>query len=67
MSENKKPTSSRNMHVTILSVLGIILLIAGIIIVTVHNPLRGSGLGTASIILGVILLIIAIIRARRTK
>jgi len=67
MSENKKPTGNRNIHVTILSVLGVILLIVGIIIVTVHNPLRGSGLGTASIILGVILLIIAIIRARRTK
>ena len=67
MSENKKPTSNRNMHVTILSVIGIILLIAGIIIVTVHNPLRGSGLGTASIVLVVMLLIIAIIRARRTK
>jgi hypothetical protein len=67
MSENQKPVDNRNMHVTILSVIGVILLIVGIIIVTVHNPLRGSGLGTVSIVLGVILLIIAIIRARRTK
>ena len=63
MSESGKTTGNRNMHVAILSVIGIVLIIIGIAIVSIHgNPLRGSGLGTASIVLGVIMLIIAAIR-----
>jgi hypothetical protein len=63
MSESGKTTGSRNMQVAILSVIGIVLLIIGIAIVSIHgNPLRGSGLGTASIVLGIIMLIIAAIR-----
>jgi|WetSurMetagenome_2_1015567.scaffolds.fasta_scaffold34699_3 hypothetical protein len=63
MSENGKTTGSRNTHAVILSLIGIILLIAGIAIVSIHgNPLRGSGLGTAAIVLGIVMLIIAVIR-----
>jgi hypothetical protein len=68
MSEQGKTTGSRNKHAIILSVIGIILLIVGIAIVTIHgNPLRGSGLGTAAIILGVIVLIIAAVRFYRKR
>jgi uncharacterized membrane protein len=47
-----------SMHVLILGILGIILVIAGIAIATIHSDLRGSGLGTASLVLGFILLLI---------
>jgi hypothetical protein len=58
--KNKNP---KNMHAIILMILGVILLIAGYAIVTVHgNPLRGSGAGTALIILGVLLLIFGVLR-----
>lgn len=63
MNENEKPTNNRNMHATILSVLGIIFVIIGVCIVEIpHAPLRGSGAGTALIVLGVILLIIGLLR-----
>jgi len=63
MGENEKPTDNRNMHATILGVLGIIFVIIGAMIVAIpHFPLRGSGAGTALIVLGVILLIIALLR-----
>jgi hypothetical protein len=48
-----------------LGILGIILLVVGIGIVSIHNPLRGSGLGTISIIAGVVLGVIAV--SRRAK
>jgi hypothetical protein len=45
-------------------VIGIILFILGILIVSVHGaPLRGSGAGTILIIIGVVMLIIAGLRA----
>ena len=48
----------------ILGAIGIVLFIAGILIASIHgNPLRGSGLGTISIIAGIVLLIIAGLRA----
>jgi uncharacterized membrane protein len=50
------------LHGMVLGVLGIIALIAGIAVATIHSSLRGSGLGTALAILGVILLIIAVWR-----
>ena len=57
-------TDNSKKHATILAVIGIILVIAGILIVSVHgNPLRGSGLGTISILVGIVLLIIAGLRA----
>jgi len=61
--EKGKTTSNRNMHAIILGVLGIILLIVGVAIATIHGTgLRGSGLGTLSIVAGVILLVIAALR-----
>jgi uncharacterized membrane protein len=62
MSEKVKTTASRNMHATILGVIGIILVIVGIAIATIHSHLRGSGLGTAAIVLGAVLLVIAAFR-----
>jgi hypothetical protein len=64
MVEQGKTKSSRNMHAMVLSVIGIILFILGILIVSIHGaPLRGSGAGTALIILGIVLLVIAALRA----
>jgi Mg2+ and Co2+ transporter CorA len=65
MEEREKiTTSNRNKHAIILSVIGVILLILGICIVSIHGaPLRGSGVGTAAIIIGVVLLVIAALRA----
>jgi hypothetical protein len=48
-----------------LGLIGIILLVVGIGIVSIHNPLRGSGLGTLSIIAGVVLGLVAV--SKRTK
>ena len=63
MEEKGKNTSNRNTHAMILFVIGIILLILGIAIVSIHGaPLRGSGAGTLLTILGVFLLIIAALR-----
>jgi uncharacterized membrane protein HdeD (DUF308 family) len=53
----------RNLHAWILWIVGIILVIAGILVVSVKGThLRGSGLGTALLILGFILVIIGVIR-----
>jgi len=61
--EAKKP-DNRKMHVMILTIIGAVLFIAGICIATIRGThLRGSGLGTALIVLGVVLLVIAAIRA----
>lgn len=63
MDEKEKVTGSRNIHATILAVLGIILVIIGEAIINIPGaPMRGSGLGTLSVVAGVILLIIAVIR-----
>ncbi len=63
MGENTKPNSNRNMHAIILGVLGIILLIVGLAIITIHGaPLRGSGFGTIFSVLGFLLLVIAALR-----
>ena len=65
MEDKGKNKSNRNAHAMILFVIGIILLILGILIVSVHGaPLRGSGVGTIAIIAGVVLLVIAVLRAR---
>jgi hypothetical protein len=50
------------MLATILAGIGIILVIAGLGIVTIHNTLRGSGLGTISIVLGIIVFLISLLR-----
>jgi hypothetical protein len=63
MAEKTPISNSRNMHAIILGVLGIIFLILGTYIITVHGaPLRGSGAGTLIALLGVILLVIAALR-----
>ena len=63
MSEETKTTDNRKMHATILSVLGIIAMIVGAAIVFIKGaPMRGSGLGTALIVIGVVLLFIALLR-----
>jgi hypothetical protein len=54
MSDKGRPTGGRNMHSIILSVIGIILVIVGVLIATVYGAgLRGSDLGTAAIVAGV--------------
>ena len=60
---SKKTTSIPNMNGIILIAIGLIALIAGAAIVYIPGaPMRGSGAGTASIVLGVVLLVIALLR-----
>jgi uncharacterized membrane protein len=62
--EPEKTKNNRNMHAVVLAVIGIILFILGILIVSVHSaPLRGSGAGTILIIIGIVMLVIAALRA----
>jgi uncharacterized membrane protein YtjA (UPF0391 family) len=56
-----------NKRATILGVLGVILLIVGICIIEIHNPLRGSGLGTICFVTGIVLLVISILRFSHAK
>ena len=60
----KTPTpNKRNMHAILLTIFGIILVVAGISIITIHGaPLRGSGFGTIFAVLGFLLLVIAFLR-----
>jgi len=52
-----------NTHAIILWIVGIILLIAGIAVATVHGThLRGTGLGTILIVIGVVAFIIGLLR-----
>jgi len=69
LSEKAQKTDSRNLHAIILTVLGLILIVAGIAVATIHSHLRGSGLGTALLIIGFVMLIIAVLRFtyKRTK
>ena len=46
----------------VLGIVGIVLIILGICIAVIHNPLRGSGLGTLCMAAGVILAVIALVR-----
>ncbi len=63
MGEKVKSADHRKMHAIILSVIGIILLIAGVAVATIRGThLRGSGLGTILIVIGVVLLVIAALR-----
>ena len=63
MDEKGQTKDSRNIHATILAVLGIILVIIGEAIINIRGaPMRGSGLGTLSVVAGIILLIIAVLR-----
>jgi len=68
MNDMAKSTGNRNLHAIILTVIGIVLLVLGILIVTVHGaPLRGSGVGTLAIVAGIIALVIALLRFRSTR
>jgi hypothetical protein len=68
MVEKASTVNSRNMHAIILSVIGIILLIAGAAIITIPGaPMRGSGIGTLSVLAGVVLLVIALLRFRAKR
>jgi|GEM_PF-1881913 len=49
-------------HVMVLGILGIIFVIAGIAVTTIHSSLRGSGLGWGLIILGFLMLLIGVWR-----
>jgi hypothetical protein len=63
MGEQGKTKGNRNMHAIILGVLGILLVIVGLAIITIHGaPLRGSGFGTIFTVLGFLMLIIAALR-----
>ena len=66
MTEPVKAADNRNMHAIILTVLGIILLIAGLAIITIRGaPFRGSGLGTLATLAGIVLLAFAFLRFRQ--
>jgi len=61
-----KKTGTNNTHAIVLAVIGVVLLVLGILIVSIHGaPLRGSGVGTIAIIAGIVLLVIAWLRASR--
>jgi uncharacterized membrane protein len=63
MGEQGKTTKNRNMRAIILSILGIILVIGGLAIITIHGaPLRGSGFGTIFTVLGFLMLVVAFLR-----
>ena len=63
MDEKVQTKDSRNLHVIILAVVGIILVIIGQAIINIPGaPTRGSGLGTILFVTGVALLIIAVLR-----
>jgi hypothetical protein len=64
MSEQGKTTRTARKQGIILTILGVIVFIVGICIATIHSPLRGSGLGTVFIIVGIILAATGIIRSR---
>jgi hypothetical protein len=57
----------KNKRATLLGVIGLICVIIGAGIAIIHNPLRGSGLGTMFIVTGIVLLVISIIRFNRAK
>jgi uncharacterized membrane protein len=61
--EVTQPKSSKNMHAIILTILGLVSLIAGVAIITVRgNPLRGSGAGTILSVIGIAIMVIAFLR-----
>jgi hypothetical protein len=68
MRDKGKTAGGRDMHAIILSMIGTILVIVGLSIATAHGTgLRGSGLGTAAIVAGVVLLTIAYLRFSRRR
>ena len=59
MAVTDKTADKKNIA-TILAVIGIVLVIIGAGIAIIHNPLRGSGLGTLSIVAGIVLVVIGV-------
>lgn len=65
MTEPSKPAGNRSKQAIILGVLGAIIFLAGVAVATVKGTgLRGSGLGTVLIIVGVVLVALAYLRFR---
>jgi hypothetical protein len=64
MSEQGKTTGTARNQGIILTIIGIIVFIAGICVATIHSPFSGSGLGTIFIIIGIILAAMGIVRSR---
>ena len=66
MAEQAQSTGTHKMSANGLGVLGIILLIVGLAIVFIPGaPFRGSGLGTLTTLVGIVLLAIALFRFRQ--
>ena len=66
MAEHLQATGIRNVNPTVLGALGVILVIAGVAIITIPGaPFRGSGLGTLATLAGIVLLAIALVRFRQ--
>ena len=62
MAETVK-ASNKNLHAWILWIIGIMAIVAGVAIATIRGTgLRGSGLGTALLILGFIVVLIGAVR-----
>ena len=62
MAEDGPFGISNKMLNLLLSGIGIILIVAGVAVATIHSSLRGSGLGTALLVIGVVLLIVGLYR-----
>ena len=63
MSQNAPAAKTSNTHAYILWLLALIVFIWGLLTVAVrHFPLRGSGIGTILIVIGVVLFIIGYLR-----
>jgi hypothetical protein len=63
MDEKAQTTVNRNRFVILLGLIGIILVIAGAAIITIPGaPMRGSGIGTLSLVAGIVLLVIPLLR-----
>jgi hypothetical protein len=63
MSEKGQNMGSRNLHAILLGVIGVILAIVGAAIIIIPGaPMRGSGIGTLSLVAGIVLLVIAVLR-----
>ena len=68
MVENTPTANSPNMHAIILSILGMLLILVGAAIYSIPGaPGRGSGIGTISVLVGIVLLVIAFLRFSKAK
>jgi threonine/homoserine/homoserine lactone efflux protein len=66
MGDKEQNTTKSNTHAIALAVIGVILLVPGILIASVHSAaLRGSGVGAIAVIAGIILLVITWLGASR--